>query len=389
MRIVDVFVLALKNVTRAGVRSKLCILAICVGITSVSTVFSFGLLAGKTVQQEMDRIGIGGVAVYHKAGESLSDAAVAAISNAEGVQAAMSLMLTSGTVQLRNLRSTAGILGIDEHLDEVFRLEVCHGSLPNAAQIRSGAKIAVIDEELAEKVYHRTNVVGKTVYLNVNGWQEAMEVCAVIRSQSENLSMMMGGQLPYIVYVPHTTLKGMDPSLCTDKLIANMSDASQTAPQLMEKLERIAPQTYDFENLNQYLDSFSTITDAVSLLIGGIAAISVVVGGIGVMSTMISALDARTREIGIYRALGANKRAIIQTFLWESLFQCLSGGLAGIICSALMVTSVRVVWNVPIRFQPESILISLVISIACGIAFGILPALRAAKLDPIQAIRTE
>lgn len=383
------FLIALKNVTRAGVRSKLCVLAICVGITSVSSVLSFGLFAGSTVEAELGRIGIGGVAVYHKAGESLTERAVAAIADAPGVKASMPLILASGTVQLRNLSSSAGVLGIDEHLSDVFQLEVCHGNLPNAVQVRSAEKVVIIDTDFAQSVYQRTNVVGKTLYLTINGWTEALEICAVIRSQSSGVSMMLGGQLPYFVYLPYTTLCTLDPSLCTDKIIANVEDTTQNVPLLMERLERIAPQTYAFENLNQYMDSFLVITDAIALLIGGVAAISVVVGGLGVMNTMISSLDARTREIGIYRALGATKRSIVKTFLWESLLQCSAGGIAGVLCSAIFMYLIRLLFSIPITFQWESLLISFGIAIICGIIFGILPALRAARLDPIRAIRTE
>ncbi|MBR5536310.1 MAG: ABC transporter permease [Clostridia bacterium] len=389
MQAIDLFLIALKNVTRAGVRSKLCVLAICVGITSVSSVLSFGMFAGEIVEAEMGRIGIGGVAVYHKTGESFTEQAVEVVADAPCVQASMPLVLASGTVQLRNLCSTAGILGIDEHLKDVFQLEVCHGSLPNGTQVRSAAKIAVIDTDFAQKVYQRTNVVGKTLYLTVNGWTEALEICAVIRSQSSGVSMMLGGQLPYFVYLPYTTLQAMDPGLYTDKMIANIADAGRNVPELMDRLERVAPQTYAFENLNQYMDSFSVITEAIALLIGGIAAISVVVGGLGVMNAMISSLDARTREIGIYRALGATKRAIVKTFLWESLLQCLAGGVAGVLCSAVLMRLIRLVFSISIAFQPESVLVSFGISIFCGIIFGILPALRAARLDPIRAIRTE
>ncbi len=389
MYLVDLLWLAGKNVLRAGVRTRLCVLAICVGIASVSSVLSFGLLAAETVQGEMNRIGIGGVAFYHKRGESVSDTAIETITNASDVQAAMPLAITSGTIQLRNLRSTAGILGVDECLKDVFHLEVCHGSLPNAAQVRSASKTVVIDAELAQKVYHRTNVVGKPVYITVNGIMEKMEVCAVIRSQSSGLSMMFGGKLPHLIYLPYTTLQTMDPTVQTDKLIASMNDSRDKAQQLLEKLDRRHPQTYEYENLNQYLDSFSTITDVVALLIGGIAGISVVVGGIGVMNAMVSSLDARTREIGIYRALGAKKREIVRTFLFEALLQCLAGGLFGIACSYLFVYALQLIFGISLGFQRECILISLAISAICGVVFGFLPALRAAKLDPIQAIRSE
>ena len=389
MHPIDLLFLAAKNILRAGIRTKLCVLAICVGITSVSSVLSFGLLAGETVEQEMQRIGVSGVAFYHKAGESVEEEAIATVAGADSVRAAMPLAITSGTVQLRTVCSSAGILGIDENLKDVFHLEVFHGALPNAAQVRAGENIVVIDADLAEEVYKRTNVVGKTLYITVNGQVEPMKVCAVIRSQSAGLSMMFGGEMPHLVYVPYTTLQAIDPSVQTDKLIANMDAGSQAAEQLLTKLNRIFAQKYQYENLNQYLDSFSIITDAVALLISGIAGISVAVGGIGVMNAMVSSLDARTREIGIYRALGAKKREIVQTFLCEAMLLCLIGGLAGIGCSYLLIRLVQLLFGVGLQYQQKSVLISLGISALCGVLFGMLPALRAARLDPIQAIRSE
>ena len=386
---IDLFVLAAKNVVRAGIRTKLCVLAICVGITSVSAVLSFGFLARESVQGEMERIGIGGVAFYRKDGTSVSDEAVAAVAGASSVKAVMPLALVSGTVQLRNLRTAAGILGVDECLADVFHLEVCHGTLPSAGQVRAAAKVAVIDADLAEKVYQRTNVVGKTLYVTVNQRLEEMKICAVIRSQSAGLSAMLGSQLPHLVYIPYTTLQELDPTIQTDKLLTNMDGSQDDVENVLSALNRTDQQAFLYENLNQYIDSFSAITDAVALLIGGIAGISVVVGGLGVMNAMVSSLDARTKEIGIYRALGAKKRVIVQTFLCEALFLCLLGGLCGVGCSYLIVCGIKYLLKVPLAFQTESILLSLGVSAVCGLVFGLLPALRAARLDPIRAIRSE
>ena len=339
----------------------------------------------------MERIGIGGVAFYHKSGESMQEEVIAVVAQTPGVSAVMPLALVTGSVTLRNLRSSAGILGIDEALGDVFHLEVLHGTLPNAQQIRAGEKIAVVDEEFAQKVYQRTNIIGKKLTVTVNGISEKMEICAVIRSQSAGLSALLGGQLPYLVYVPYTTLCEMSVEATTDKLITAMEEERQEVlvESILTVLNRKFGNVYRSENLSQYLDSFTTITDAVSLLISGIAAISVIVGGIGVMNSMVSAVDARTREIGIYRALGAKKRDIVQTFMVEALFLCLAGGLGGIALNYVIFLMLNIVAGITIPFQWQSALLSLLIAACCGVLFGILPAIRAARLDPIQAIRME
>lgn len=387
----DLLTLSGKNVFRSGIRTFLCVVAICIGITSVSAVLGIGTATGNTVQQEMKRIGIGGVAFYHKSGDVMPADVVAAIAQTEGVSAVMPFSFATGSVILRNLRSSAGILGINEALGEVFHLELLHGTLPNRAQIRSGEKIAVIDADFAQKVYKRTNVVGKTLIVTIDGVTERMEICGIIQSQSASVSALLGGQLPYLVYLPYTTLNTIAPSAQTDKVITSIQEEQQEllAERILEQVNRRYGNYYKYENISQYLESFTKITDVVALLISGISAISVVVGGIGVMNAMVSSVDARTREIGIYRALGAKKRDILQTFLTEAIILCLLGGCFGVGLTWMIFLLIRRVTSFAIQFRVQTALISLGTAVACGLMFGLLPALRAAKLDPILAIRSE
>ena len=265
-----------------------------------------------------------------------------------------------------------------------------HGSLPSLQQIRSGEKIVVIDEDFAQKAYQRTNVVGKKLGVTVNGISEKMEICAVIRSQSASISTLLGGQLPYLIYLPHTTLAEISGSVTTDKLVVSMKVEDQTSIEnIQKKLNRQFEGTYQYENLNHYLDSFHVIMDAISLLISGIAGISVVVGGIGVMNSMVSAVETRTREIGIYRALGAKKRTILQTFVLEAVLLCLTGGICGITLSKISIHIIEALLRIQIQFQWNVVIASLGLSVICGILFGMMPAMRAARLDPIKAIRSE
>ena len=188
MTLPEQILLALKNVVRAGTRTVLCVLAICIGITSVNLIVSIGGMAGESIQSELEQIGVRGVALYTKTGVSFSPEAVQAIAQTEEVAACMPLILTNGSVRLRSQRSNAGILGIDERLDQVFHLTVLHGKLPSKGQVAAGEKIVVVDEELAQKAYKRSNVVGKTLWISVNGIHEKLQICAVIRSQSENIA---------------------------------------------------------------------------------------------------------------------------------------------------------------------------------------------------------
>ena len=386
----DLLVLSGKNVVRAGNRTMLCVLAICIGIASVSVILSLGLAAGNAVQGELERIGVDGVVFYPKTSDSISDEVISCLKEMENVSSVMSLAIASGNVTLRNVRTSAGILGIDESLADVFHLEVLHGTLPNAQQIRSGEKIVVIDEELAQKAYQRTNVIGKKMTVTVKGVSEKMEICAVIRSQSANISMFLGSQLPHLLYMPYTTLTEMNHTIQVDKIMISLgSKAENVIDDIQKALNQRFEGDFQYENLNQYLDSFNTIMNTISLLISGIAGISVVVGGLGVMNSMVSAVETRTREIGIYRALGAKKRNIIENFILEAILLCLAGGICGITLSVISVHLIEVFIKRQIVFQWNVMTISLGLSIICGVLFGMMPAIRAARLDPIKAIRSE
>ena len=391
MRLLDTMVTAAKNVLFAGTRTALCVLSICIGITSVSTVMGLGNAAGDSIQKELDRIGVRGIAFYQPSGGAIPAEAVMAVQQADGIAAAMPLSLTAGSVQLRNISSSAGILGVDSNLDRVFQITVIHGSLPSEEQVRSRNKIAVIDEELALRAYKRTNIIGKQLSVTVNGVTEKMEICGVIQSQSASLSMLLGGQLPYLVYIPYTVLQEMSPDIQADKLItsAEGEDPESVAAAVIEQLKRKLGIDCRFENLNRYLGSFTLITNVLTVFISGIAVISVVVGGIGVMNAMVSSVEVRTREIGIYRALGAQKRDILRAFLAESMLLCLCGGACGITLSWCLFQLLQALFSVHILFRWKTIFISLCISASCGALFGFLPALRAARLDPIQTIRSE
>ena len=217
MTLSDQILLALNNVLRAGTKTFLCILAICIGIASVTTIISLGGTAGESVQAELEQIGIRGVVIYSKTGQTLSDDALQVMSQTRDITVCMPLVLTSGTVRFRNQTSVAGILGIDHRLDQVFQLSILHGELPTRGQVTAGEKIAVIDESLAQKAYHRTNVVGKELWITVNGVSEKMKICAVIRSQSAGISTLLGGNIPHILYLPATTLTALSSDLKADR----------------------------------------------------------------------------------------------------------------------------------------------------------------------------
>ncbi len=385
----DLLTLSIRNVVRAGTRTTLCVLAICIGIASVSMIMTLGNTAGDAIQGELDQIGIRGVIIYPTSGGSLSDTALQVFASSEAIQTYMPIALTAGSARLRNIRSNVGIIGVDERLSQMFSLRVLHGALPTKGQISSAEKVIVIDEFFAKKAYQRTNVVGKKVVLSLNGVTESLEICAVIASQSSGLSALFSGNLPYLLYLPYSTLTNLSPSIAPDKIIALPSSDNANFDILTRKLTKHTGLQFHHENMSQYLNSVGKISTVLTALISGVAGISILVGGIGVMNAMFSSIDARTKEIGIYRALGAKRRDIVKMILLEAIILCLSGGILGIATQCSITFLVNQLIGITLHTQPAGMLIGIVCATICGISVGWIPAMRAANLDPIQAIRKE
>ncbi|WP_237258970.1 ABC transporter permease [Thermus brockianus] len=151
------------------------------------------------------------------------------------------------------------------------------------------------------------------------------------------------------------------------------------------------PQSYDFSVTNQQdaLESVNQTTRAMTLFLGGVAGISLLVGGIGIMNIMLVSVTERTREIGVRKALGARPQDILGQFLAESVVLSVGGGLLGVAVGLLMARFVGQAISVTPVFSPTSIVVAFFFAVVVGVFFGLYPAWRAARLDPVEALRYE
>ena len=177
MKSMDVFRLALSNVGRGRGKTVLCALSICVGIFCVCTMAGLGDSASNAIVTEIDNTGLSGIALFGKKDESFSLAQLKTLADLNGIDAVMPLTICTGSVKLRTTTSGAAILGIDESLGKIFHLDLLCGRLPNRAEVASGSKIAVIDNELANEIYNRENIVGKPLWITINGVTEQFFHC--------------------------------------------------------------------------------------------------------------------------------------------------------------------------------------------------------------------
>lgn len=394
MRSLDLWKIAAQNVWYGRSKSLLCILALCIGICSVCTVLCFGNLAADAVAREIDQTGLGGLACYPKNDTAISieeeDLQLAA--KTEGVAAVMPLAIRTGTVSLHGTSISSAICGVDEALKDVFSLTLLDGRLLKKQDIAGGEAVVVVDDALAQSLYRRTNISGKHIRLTLSGITESFEIIGVVASQKQGIQELVGGKIPSFLYIPHTKMDQICGEKTTDTLAVSCFpdyNSDSVGETLTQKLSYINDTTFRYENLTQYTESFKNIAHVVSLLATSVAAISIVVGGLGVMNSMTAAVESRIGEIGIYMAIGARKTDILRCFLLESLILCGIGGISGVTISMLIFQIVVRLLKLSLIFQYQYLYYGLAMAAVCGITFGLLPALKAVRLNPIDAIRTD
>ena len=391
MRPIDLLRLALRNACRGGIKALLCAGAVCIGICSVCTVRGIGGAARIAISQELEELGVGGLVFYSSDQISIGAEDAALVEQIQGVTAAMPFFYLKGTAKLNTIRFDAALCGVGEQLEDILDVKLLYGRLPQRGDIASAARVAILDEQTAKKVYARENIVGKEVLITAGESTASFEIIGIIRSQKMGLEALTGGNLPLVMYVPYTALNELAEPSGQMLAVACLSDVDtgQVIEAVQRKLKYTLNAAFSYEDLNQYAGSIQKITSAVTALISGVAAISIFVGGLGVMNSMVAVVDARVGEIGIWLALGARRRSIAACYLLEALCICLVGGLFGAGLSAVALLTLRQLVSVSIPIHAADLLIGVAGAAACGMIFGLLPALRAARMNPIDAIRTE
>ncbi|MDO5416314.1 MAG: ABC transporter permease [Lachnospiraceae bacterium] len=285
--------------------------------------------------------------------------------------------------------------GIDYNFREVQPVTMLYGRYLNEGDILDGRMNAVMEAESAERLFGTENAVGKTFRTTVYGNVEDFHVVGVYKKEvSPFQALMMGsGDDSGTALIPYTILTF--PNDYFDSLHVYASEEvdlvefySRFTRYIAKKKGRSVDQIYTYTAAEE-MGSIDQMMGGLSVAVGGIAAISLVVGGIGIMNIMLVSVTERTREIGIRKALGAKTRDVMIQFLTESATLSAMGGIIGILIGTGLVSLGGMALGVPVVVKPGVVILAVGFSAVVGIFFGLYPASKAAKADPIEALRYE
>ena len=291
-----------------------------------------------------------------------------------------------------NQNWNSSVYGVTPEYLQIRDLSVSTGSFITQADVNSRNRIAVIGTTVAANLFDAQNPVGKNI--RING--QPYKVVGVLESKGQS---SMGSDQDDIVIIPLTTAQERLMGITYIRSINIQVSSADRIEYVQGQVEALLRQRHhivgdkedDFtvRNLTSLMETMNDTTTMLTLFLGSIAAISLIVGGIGIMNIMMVSVTERTREIGIRKALGATFQNIMMQFLIESVVIGVIGGLLGIACGVGIALAIAKSGLFQTVITAAPIIISFSFSVGIGLFFGIYPARKAAKLDPIEALRYE
>lgn len=387
---------SIKSLFTAKIRSILTMGGIAVGVFSVVLISAVGSIGTEQVSAAMLSMGVDTLLVQaadRTVSITLDEKDVNAVRKIEGVSDAMPLMSSITEARILENRLNCWVWGVNKSADKLISLSAKHGRLITNADDAEKARVCVIDEQFALDTYGRSNVVGKTMSLFLGGKFHEFEIVGVAKSGLSVLQGMMSGVMPSFMYIPISTMQRLCGRTTYDKIAVKIEDLSADkviVEKVMEKLNTLNNHVdgYICNNLLSQKSSLEGILSIVTAALSMVAGISLFVSGISVMTTMMMSVSERTREIGIKKAIGARKRDICAEFLAQSVSMAVIGGLVGIILGVLVSLIGCIIVNVPFSVNFAYIGAATAATVAVGVVFGVYPALKAARLNPAEALRS-
>jgi putative ABC transport system permease protein len=401
----SVLVLALRSVQRNMLRSFLTILGIVIGISAVITMVTLGNGATRAIQTQIASLGTnllmvrpgqrgfggGGSGGVPQFTETDAEAIAAQIG---GVAAVAPQGTTSVTVVANGRNWATSVTGSSNEWFITGNWKLASGRIFDPDEQRAGAAVCVIGETVRRELYGGTaGRTGLGEQLRIK--QFSCDVVGILASKGQG---GMGDQDDTVVVPLHTLQRRVTGTRKVGTLLVAMQEGSDSMPlkaslrELLRERRKLAEGDDDNFNIfdtQQLAETLSGTTEVLTTLLGAVAAVSLLVGGIGIMNIMLVSVTERTREIGLRLAVGALEGEVLLQFLIEAVVLSALGGLVGVVIATVASYGLSGAMGVPYVFDLSINLLSLLFAAAIGVVFGYFPARRAARMDPIEALRHE
>ncbi|MDN5363357.1 MAG: putative transport system permease protein [Eubacteriales bacterium] len=381
--------LALAGIRANKLRSFLTMLGVIIGVAAVIVLVSIGEGTSQSVTERIQGMGSNLISVNIRSNQTpvtLTYEEVMKWKERPGVAGVAPVISNSVTVKYGNKSYSTTLEGVNEEYEEVRNHHVQSGRFIISSDLALRQKVAVLGVEVARQLFGNLNPIGETIKINGVNFK-------VVGLLEEKGSQAMGSNDDKVI-IPLTTAERVLASRGIRTVYLQASSPDQVngvVAQIDNLLYRKLKNTdaYRVFNQSEVLSTVNQITATFTTMLGGIAAISLLVGGIGIMNIMLVSVTERTREIGIRKAIGAKRRDILRQFLIEALVISCTGGIIGIIIGFGGSRLLSSLFSISTVISLRIVLIAFSFSVLTGIIFGLYPASKASRLNPIEALRYE
>ncbi len=398
----NTILLALREIKRNVLRSFLTILGIVIGVGAVITMVTIG--GGATLQVRQQIASLGSNMLIVTAGKRMGPGQTSGASlfkevDATAIDAEISDIAAVAPVTTQSLKAifgnqnwTTAVVGTDNRYLRVTSRALKTGRSFNDGELRAGAAVCLLGETVKKKLFGSQEALGERIRLQ----KFSCEVIGMLEGKGQS---SMGSDQDDLVVIPLRTFQrrvsgNQDVAMIQISVRegASTDKAKRDIERLMRDRRHLSPSDEDnftVMDMKEITNMLTGTTKMLTALLSAVAAVSLLVGGIGIMNIMLVSVTERTREIGIRLAIGALEREVLTQFLVEAVVLSSFGGLIGIALALAGSLWLSAVLNVPFVFNGGIVLIAFLFSALVGVIFGYFPALKAARLDPIVALRHE
>lgn len=387
------FLNSIQNFKRNKTRTFLSLLGVIIGVAAVIIITSMGESSTKQVQDTFGTNGLDIVEIRNGFMRRNRDSITLVFDESfrenlfDGVKDIKKIWYKnslSATLSVGEVSASVSCTAIEYGYLEMYGFQLENGKFFSVSDVEEGMQKIILSHDMAEQLFPDGNALGQKIMLVVDKVTFGFKIVGITKDQTT-------GMETGTAFIPRGFYsKKIKPNPSADSVLVQVTSQEKSSPMVQTLTSYCKNLTgtdsVRVNSMKTMIEQVSKITETMSLLLAAVAAISLLVGGIGIMNIMIVTVTERRQEIGIRKALGANQKDIMQQFLIESASITVIGGILGIMFGILISLVLEYIKGMSFALSFQACIVSFVFSLFVGIFFGINPALRAAKLDPVVAL---